>query len=122
MKFALNQHFVLIYGAKMNAIKKSRKGIALITAMIFVALFSAFAVSLATISTNNLKISDNYRHANNALTNAQSGLEVMRHYLSDLRVLGSIPSAERLSALSTKLLVLLQYLLSWPLQKLPRKE
>lgn len=72
-------------------------------AMIFVAVFSVFAVSLATISTNNLKMSDNYRHANNALANAQSGVEVIRYYLPKIRILGDVAADDRLSALAAKL-------------------
>ena len=103
LKFALNHPFALIYGAKMNVIKRNHRGVALLMAMIFVAVFSVFAVSLATMSTNNLKISDNYRHANNALTNAQSGVEVIRYYLSEIRILGDVAASDRLSALAAKL-------------------
>jgi hypothetical protein len=68
---------------------KGRKGAALIISMIFVLVFSALAVSLATMSGTNLQIANNQHKINCALANAESGLEVMRYWLS--RVL--IPSS-----------------------------
>ena len=80
-----------------------RPGAALIVSMIFVLVFSALAVSLATISGTNVQLANNQRQVNYALTSAQSGLEVLRYYLTGLKVPGSVPAAERLSAVATAL-------------------
>jgi hypothetical protein len=71
--------------------------------MIFVLIFSALAASIATFSTTNVQVSDNQRQANRALVSAASGLEVMRYYLSGIRVSGSVAPANRLQAVATQL-------------------
>jgi len=82
---------------------KSRKGVALILSMIFVLIFSALAASIATFSGTNVQISDNQRQANRALASAQSGLEVMRYYLSGIKVSGTAAPADRLQAIAAQL-------------------
>lgn len=82
---------------------KSRKGAALILSMIFVLIFSALAASIATFSGTNVQISDNQRHANQALVSAQSGLEVMRYHLSGIKVSGTVEPANRLQAIALQL-------------------
>jgi len=64
---------------------RSRKGAALILSIIFVLIFSVLAASIATLSTTNVQVSNNQRQANRALVSAQSGLEVMRYYLSGIK-------------------------------------
>lgn len=81
----------------------SRKGAALILSMIFLLIFSALAASMATLSTTNVQVSDNQRQANRALVSAQSGLEVMRYYLSGIKVSGTITPANRLQAIAAQL-------------------
>jgi hypothetical protein len=71
--------------------------------MIFVLVFSALAVSLATVSGTNVQLANNQRQVNYALTSAQSGLEVLRYYLTGLKVSGSVQPADRLSAVATAL-------------------
>lgn len=93
---------MLLLGGKMTG-SKSRKGAALILSMIFVLIFSALAASIATFSGTNVQISDNQRQANRALVSAQSGLEVMRYYLSGIKVSGSIAPADRLQAVADQL-------------------
>ncbi|MCJ7675442.1 MAG: PilX N-terminal domain-containing pilus assembly protein [Sedimentisphaerales bacterium] len=82
---------------------KSRKGAALILSMIFVLIFSALAASIATLSGTNVQISDNQRHANQALVSAQSGLEVMRYHLAGIKVPGNVLPANRLQAIAAQL-------------------
>jgi hypothetical protein len=93
---------MLLLGGKMTGIK-SRKGAALILSMIFVLIFSALAASIATFSGTNVQISDNQRHANQALVSAQSGLEVMRYHLSGIKVSGTVEPANRLQAIALQL-------------------
>lgn len=70
----------------MKLIKKSanrrRRGFALIVSMIFVLVFSALAVSMASISGANAQIASNHHKANLALAAAQSGLECARYVIS----------------------------------------
>lgn len=77
-----------------------RPGAALIVSMIFVLIFSALAVSLATVSGTNVQLANNQRQVNYALTSAQSGLEALRYYLTGLKVPGSVQPADRLSAVA----------------------
>jgi len=93
---------MLLLGGKMTGIK-SRKGVALILSMIFVLIFSALAASIATFSGTNVQISDNQRQADRALASAQSGLEVMRYYLSGIKVSGTAAPADRLQAIAAQL-------------------
>jgi len=82
---------------------RSRKGAALILSMIFVLILSALAASIATFSATNVQVSDNQRQANRALVSAQSGLEVMRYYLSGIKVSGTVAPANRLQAIAAQL-------------------
>jgi len=86
---------------------RMRPGAALIVSMIFVLVFSALAVSLATISGTNVQLANNQRQVNYALTSAQSGLEVLRYYLTYpnvVKIPGTVPSANRLSAVKDALI------------------
>lgn len=60
---------------------RNRKGMVLIVCLIFTGIFAALAVCMATVSGANLQVARNQRDANNALTSAESGLEVMRYWL-----------------------------------------
>ena len=82
---------------------RSRKGAALILSIIFVLIFSVLAASIATLSTTNVQVSNNQRQANRALVSAQSGLEVMRYYLSGIKVSGTVAPANRLQAIAAQL-------------------
>jgi len=82
---------------------RSRKGAALILSMMFVLIFSALAASIATFSATNIQVSDNQRQANRALVSAQSGLEVMRYYLSGIKVSGTVAPANRLQSIAAQL-------------------
>lgn len=70
--------------------KKGRRGIALIVAMIFLAVFSTLSVSLMTMSSANAHMANNHRAANHALANAQSGLEIARYWLSSITLTGEV--------------------------------
>ena len=72
----------------MNAIKiyLRPKGCVLIISMIFMVLLSVLSIGMATMSDNNLQIANNYSKAGRALESAQSGLEILRHYLDNIAV------------------------------------
>ncbi len=60
-----------------------RRGAALITAMIFVLVFSALAVSMASLSGVNLQIADNQHKVNSALSAAESALECGKYIVAN---------------------------------------
>lgn len=69
----------------MSAARKynhSARGATLILSMIFVLVFSALAVSLATISGSNVQVASNQRQVNTALYAAQSGLECAKYIVN----------------------------------------
>lgn len=80
-----------------------RHGVALIVSMIFLLIFTSLAVSIASFSGTNVQLAENQRRANNALTSAHSGLEVLRYYLSPVTVPGSVTPANRLSSVASAL-------------------
>jgi len=86
-----------------KANRRHQRGSALIIAMIFIVVFSALAVSMASLSGINVQLSENQRNVNSSLAAAESGLEVMRYYLSGLTIPGTVQEADRLSAVSTAL-------------------
>jgi len=72
----------------------NNRGAALILSMIFVLVFSALAVSLATLSGTNVQIANNQHKINSAFGSAESGLEIMRYWLNRVRIPNSTaPSA-----------------------------
>ncbi len=75
---------------------QKHRGAALIVSMIFVLIFSALAVSMATMSGTNLQIADSQRKANRTLESAQSGLEVVRYLLDGMSVSETEDSSGRL--------------------------
>ncbi|MFH1718401.1 MAG: pilus assembly PilX N-terminal domain-containing protein, partial [Planctomycetota bacterium] len=79
----------------MGPIKKKtyrkRRAAALVASMIFVLIFSALAVSMATLSGANVQLASNHRHTNAALAAAQSGQEVIRYWLSRQLLSSSLP-------------------------------
>jgi len=56
-------------------VHSKRSGSALLIAMIFIIVFSALAVSMATLSGTNIQLASNQHKVNSALLAAQSGLE-----------------------------------------------
>ncbi len=59
--------------------------------MIFVLVFSALAVAMFSTSGVNVQIANNHHKANVAFANAESGLEVMRLWLSRIKMPKSTP-------------------------------
>ncbi len=66
------------------------RGSALILSMIFVLVFSALAVSLATISGANVEVASNHHRLNTALLAAQSGLQCAQYIVHTVS-LGATP-------------------------------
>lgn len=89
----------------MNSVKKlihkNNRGAALIVSIIFVLVFSAFAVGIAAISGSNVQIASNHHKVNSALSGAYSGLEFLRCYLTTMSISGTVSPTERLQAVTT---------------------
>ena len=82
---------------------RRRNGAALIIAMIFVCIFSTLAVCMATLTTNNVQIADNYREANRARGIAESGFEVIRLWTSGVSIPGNTPAGLLYSRMASSL-------------------
>ena len=64
--------------------KLNRRGAVLIISLIFVLIFSALAVSMATMSGTNVQLASNQHKANSALSAAQSGIECGKYIISTI--------------------------------------
>jgi len=76
-----------------------RSGSALVTCTIILVVVSAMAVSLAALSGAHLQMADKQKEANQAFASTESGLEVMRYWLSRVRLPSATPPSEYLSAI-----------------------
>ena len=65
-----------------KSVHSQRKGAVLILSMIFVLIFSALAVSMATFSGTNAQLASNQHKVSSALSAAQSGLECGRYIMT----------------------------------------
>lgn len=69
----------------MAAVKKQKQsGFAMIMALICMTILTLLAVSMASVSSTGIRISDNKRTADKALNAAQSGIEIMKYWLNGL--------------------------------------
>ncbi len=82
---------------------KSQKGVVLIICMIFLCIFTALAVSLATMSGTNLQIAANHRKVNRALESALSGVDALRFWLDGIYLPGSVQVNQRLNYINSYL-------------------
>ena len=79
-----------------------RKGMALLLAMVFLAIFSTLGVAVMNMSTTNMQAANNHRQINRTLESALSGLEITRYWLTDLNVAGNDLEAVK-DALTSKI-------------------
>jgi len=86
-----------------QAFSKRQRGFALIVSMIFVLVFSALAISMAAVSGVNAQIASNQQKADSARACAESGLEVLRYWLSHVSFSGTTPLAERFEHIAASL-------------------
>lgn len=71
--------------------------------MIFVLLFSALGLSMATMSGTNTQIARNQQQTNRALASALSGLDVIRYHLGEVVISDSTSPATRLQSVANNL-------------------
>jgi len=69
--------------------------------MIFVVVFSALAVCVATLSGNNVQLASNHQNLNAALVAAQSGQEVVRYLLARVLIPSSTPQDQYFTEIIT---------------------
>jgi len=81
----------------------NRRGSALIIAMVFIAVFSSLAVSMATLSGANVQLAENQRKANRARACAESGFETIRFWLNQVSIPGTTPPDDRFSQIASSL-------------------
>lgn len=80
-----------------------RRGGVLIIALLFIVMFSALAAAVAAFSGINVHLGDNLRKVDNTRSCAESGLEVMRYWLSQVAFSGTTPAGERFATLAANL-------------------
>jgi len=80
-----------------------QKGSVLILSLIFIAMFSALAVGMATMSGTNVQVAENQMQASQAFAAAESGLEVMHYWLDRFIMPKTTPSAQYLSTIISSL-------------------
>lgn len=79
--------------------RKTRKGAVLVLSLIFVLIFSALAIGMVTLSGTNLQLASNQHEINGALVAAQSGQEVMRYWLTRVRIPSSTAPSDYFSTI-----------------------
>ena len=89
--------------AKRGPRLRGRKGIALVISMIFVFTFAAFGIAFCTSSGTNVKAANNQRLANSALASTDSGLNILRFWLSRVAIPGSVLPMNRLDSVASSL-------------------
>ena len=67
---------------KKKSAQQDRRGAVLIVSMIFVLIFSALAVSMATMSSTNVQLASNQHKVGSAIASTESGMEAMRFWLN----------------------------------------
>jgi Tfp pilus assembly protein PilX len=80
-----------------------RQGSALILSLIFIVIFSAMAVAMAGMSGTNVQVAENQRKLDNTRGCAESGLEVLRYWMSKVEMSGTIAADQRFAKLGDSL-------------------
>ncbi len=79
-------------------IQQRQRGIVLILTMIILVVFASLAVAMSTLSDMNLQMADNQRCGAGARYAAESGVEVLRFWLSQITLSGNLDAANYLTA------------------------
>jgi len=82
---------------------EGRQGSALILSLIFIVIFSAMAVAMAGMSGTNVQVAENQRKLDNTRGCAESGLEVIRYWMSQVEMSGTTAADQRFTQLGTVL-------------------
>lgn len=82
---------------------EGRQGSALVLSLIFLVVFSAMAIAMAGMSGSNVQVAQNQRMLDNTRGCAESGLEVLRYWVSKVEMSGTMPADQRFANLGTVL-------------------
>ena len=82
---------------------RNPRGSVLVLSLIFIAMFSALAAAMATFSGANVQVAENLRKADGTRACAESGLEVLRYWISKVDMSGKITPSEQFNHLATTL-------------------
>jgi len=99
---AQNQVKLLQRGGEMKR-HKNRKGAALLMSMIVLTILSTWAVAMYSISGTNVQLAENQCKADGARASAESGVEVMRYWLSHFAVPGDTAASAVFGLLANSL-------------------
>ncbi|MBN1360494.1 MAG: pilus assembly PilX N-terminal domain-containing protein [Sedimentisphaerales bacterium] len=78
-------------------------GSALIVSLVFIVVFSALATALATMSGTNVQMAENHRRLQTTRACAESGLEVIRYWMSKVSISGTTEPDARFAQVATAL-------------------
>ncbi len=78
-----------------------RSGSVLLISIIFLLICSALAISTGALCNTNVQIAENHRKANHARGCAESGLEIVRLWISNTSISGKTPNQQRFSEWAT---------------------
>jgi len=82
---------------------EGRRGSALLLSLVFIVVFSAMAIAMASMSGNNVQLAENQRKLDNSRGSAESGLEVLRYWVSKVEMSGTTAPGLRFQQLATAL-------------------
>jgi hypothetical protein len=71
-----------------------RRGIAMLAALIFVVVFMALAVGMMSMSSSNAIAASNLQSANLARSTAESGIEMLRYWMNEVTIPGTLTKAQ----------------------------
>jgi Tfp pilus assembly protein PilX len=86
-----------------ESVRSKYKGAVLVVSMIFVVIFSALAISMASFSNVNVQIAENQCRADHARACAESGLEIIRYWVSRASISGNTAPSARFSQMATSI-------------------
>ncbi|NQV33783.1 MAG: hypothetical protein HQ515_13905, partial [Phycisphaeraceae bacterium] len=81
-----------------HRVHRRQQGIVLILTMILLVVFASLAISMTTLSDMNLQMADNQRGGDCARYAAESGMEVLRYWLSQITLSGNLAEEDYLTA------------------------
>jgi hypothetical protein len=96
-----------MYRKCKTRLNRKHKGVALLISMVFVAVFSALAIAMFTMSTTNTIAAGNLRQVNDARSTAESGLEMLRYYIEQITIDSTISNNNRFAVLAGRLVYLM---------------
>ncbi len=82
---------------------EGRRGSALLLSLVFIVVFSAMAIGMASMSGSNVQVAKNQRMLDNTRGCAESGLEVLRYWVSRVELSGTTAPGLRFQQLGTAL-------------------